>query len=91
MDDASPQRLSWRTHCRACGSRKKKVWGPGRTTLSKHCPNDACGMFGAPQMCLVQTVVTFDAQGKRHVSHKEVAVRRRPTFDAPSAPATESA
>lgn len=79
--------LSWRTHCSACGSRKAKVWGPGRTTLSKHCPNESCGMHGLPQIVTVRTVVTFDRLGRRHVAHKEVAIRRRPTFTPPSEPA----
>jgi hypothetical protein len=78
--------LSWRTHCTQCGVRKAKVWGPGRTTLSKHCPNQTCGMFGIPQLVTVRTIVTIGPDGKRHVSHKEVAIRRRPTFAAPEAP-----
>jgi len=79
----STPHLSWRTHCTQCGSKKTKVWGPGRTTLSKHCPNKACGMFGVPQLVTVKTIVTFDRLGRRHVAHKEVAIRRRPTFEPP--------
>lgn len=71
---------SWRTHCNACGERKVKVWGAGRATLSKHCPNDKCHMHGIPQLFAVKTVITFDRLGRRHTAHKEFTVRRRPQF-----------
>ncbi len=75
--------LSWRTHCTACGTKKSKVWGPGRSTLAKHCPNTLCHMHGIPQLFSVKVVVTFDRLGRRHIAHKEFAVRRRPTFPSP--------
>jgi hypothetical protein len=83
---SAPVTRSWRTHCRACGSRKAKVWGPNRSTLSKHCPNEACTVYGVPQLFAVQTVVTIDRLGRRHVSHRELTVRRRPQFEAPDGP-----
>lgn len=85
MPEESPSAaaLSWRTHCRLCGSRKTKVWGNGRLTLAKHCPNQGCEMFGIPQLYSVKTVVTFDRLGRRHVAHREFTVRRRPQFIAP--------
>lgn len=80
----APQRHSWRTHCTACGEKKAKVWGPGRTTLAKHCPNQACYQHGLPQLFAVKTIVTFDRLGRRHTAHKEFTVRRRPQFTAPA-------
>lgn len=72
--------LSWRTHCTVCGQKKEKRWGEGRTTLAKFCPNNVCRMFGIPNLVSVRTVVTFDRLGRPHVSHKEMTIRRRPTF-----------
>lgn len=72
--------LSWRTHCPSCGHRKSKRWGEGRTSLSKFCANEGCGLFGIPHLVSVKTVVTIDRLGRPHVRHKEMAIRRRPTF-----------
>jgi hypothetical protein len=72
--------LSWRTHCPGCGGKKSKRWGEGRQTLTKFCENPACSLFGIPNLVSVKTVVTIDKLGRPHVSHKEMTVRRRPTF-----------
>lgn len=76
--------LSWRTHCNVCGTKKEKRWGEGRTTLAKFCANGDCRMFGIPNLVSVRTVVTFDRLGRPHVSHREMAVKRRPTFSPPA-------
>lgn len=87
--DQGPYRpsLSWRTHCVACGSKKDKRWGEGRTSLAKFCPNKVCSLHGIPHLVAVKTVVTIDRLGRSHVSHREAAVRRRPTFTPDSVPA----
>jgi hypothetical protein len=87
--DGSPLQptLSWRKHCVACGSKKAKRWGEGRTTLAKFCPNEACGLHGIPHLVAVKTVVTIDRLGRQHVAHKETAIRRRPTFTSEPTPA----
>lgn len=79
-DCTTPAARSWRTHCQGCGQRKAKRWGAGRLTLAKFCPNEACRLFGIPQLVTIRTVVTIDRFGRRHTAHKEVAIRRRPQF-----------
>lgn len=79
----APAGLSWRTHCPGCGQKKAKRWGERRETLAKYCANEQCQLFGIPNMVALKKVVTFDRLGRPHVSHKEMVVRRRPTFAPP--------
>jgi hypothetical protein len=83
----SEKPLSWRTHCIGCASKKEKRWGEGRSTLAKFCPNPQCTLFGVPNLVAVKKIVTIDRLGRPHVAHKEMAVRRRPTFTPDGVPA----